>query len=238
MSKWKADAALAVTCPLFIHIIIEMCHKPREPFEHFYRWRWKPVEIESYDGELRQPGHLAQLVWYKADEILAEFEKLTHATHWGYLFRDYPLSLVRTLTDSIMALTYQHHADFHRRVVTFCVTLPISLLLFGHRAMHIACPRRKELATLILDTAEGMLEINALKLKWMYREDVQYSADTGKCLGRLFVQANLWAENLPVHTGDIEGRNNEIVAAVKFAPHMKLPLLSSRITSRYATLSG
>ena len=59
---------------------------------------------------------VAQLVWGKADEFIAELENLTLSTTWTTELVMLPDFLQKKIAEAIQSLTLQHKADFTRRI--------------------------------------------------------------------------------------------------------------------------
>ena len=77
---------------------------------HWIEQLAKPTEI---DGEQRYPGKMALLCWGKAEAFSSELEALTDLGVWQSFLLRVDASMRFALSECILFVTLQHHADFN-----------------------------------------------------------------------------------------------------------------------------
>ena len=136
--KWRTDSALAVCDNIFVSVIADLCYRSSEPPHHFFHWLQAPTQPREMDGDLRHPTKLADIVYFKAEEIRADLESLTESRRWVSTLGKVDPELRRPLSECILTLTLLHLADFDKRIVhTFLDLDPIRLLTFSKLGAHI-----------------------------------------------------------------------------------------------------
>ena len=235
MGKWKKDASLAVQDKDFIDIVVAMLNAARKPLHRFFLWMQKQevmIKLQDQRG-YRQVGLMAQLVWFKAKEVSDALYELTNICNWAWLLDRADLGMRKPITDCILLITVQHHADFQHRVFQPTHSFPLVILWIARRMPDTVCEDRRRVCRQILDTDDHMLHIIALKLKRFSNGALTYASNTGKCHWGLFGLVSMWVIAMPCDAQSIEGLNNQISSAVRFAPAIGLPLLSARIVARF-----
>ena len=106
---------------------------------HWIEKTAKPTEI---DGEQRYPEKMALLCWGKAEFFLSELKALTDLGVWQSFLLRVDASMRFALSECILLVTLQHHADFNRRVVIMIRSAPYNLFFIAKREKDIKCPER------------------------------------------------------------------------------------------------
>ena len=164
--RYRKDALACLRDDIFIDSLILMLNKSREPLEHFKNWLQQRVEYEDIDGETRLPGKVALLVWWKAQKLLEDFEDLTKLENWSCFLQRMRNDMERlAMSECILMMTLQHHADFSRRIVDMVENLPYKLLVLAYRGRDVECNRRRELCVLLTSVADDQMHMIAVKLK-------------------------------------------------------------------------
>ena len=205
--KWRTDSALAVCDNIFVSVIADLCYRSHEPLHHFFHWLQAPTQPREIDGDLRHPTKLADIVYFKAEEIRADLESLTESRRWVSTLGKVDPELRRPLSECILTLTLLHLADFDTRIVhTFLDLDPIRLLTFSKRGAHIRDQGRVTLAEELPDTRPEKLQVTARKFVKMFRPELRsVVASGGVCPRTLWTQTAIWSETLPSDTQWIEG---------------------------------
>ena len=236
MGMWKNDAGLAIKDEMFIPIIVQLMNRARAPLQRWFYWLEKGEEEVVLDGHKRRCGLVAQMVWFKADDVLKELYDLTFIEGWSDLIKLAPPLARPRVVDCILLITVQHYSDFNRRVVKLMRRQPLKMLWIAHALPHVDAKMRREVCAEVLAAIPADLHITAFKLRRSFYAELVIARDTGKCPKALYALVNSWAIYIPSNTQAIEGLNNSIVLATKQAPAMLMPLLSSRIVGRALAL--
>ena len=232
--KWRTDSALAVCDNIFVSVIADLCYRSREPLHYFFHWLQAPTQPREIDGDLRHPTKLADIVYFKAEEIRADLESLTESRRWVSTLGKVDPELRRPLSECTLTLTLLHLADFDKRIVHTFLDLT-----FCKRGAHIRDQGRVTLAEELLDTRPEKLQVTARKFVKMFRPELRsVVASGGVCPRTLWTQTAIWSETIPSDTQWIEGINKSIIQVVLLAPTIREPLLSSRVVLSTALSAG
>ena len=164
---------------------------------------------------------------------MSELEALTDLGVWQSFLLRADASMRFALSECILVVTLQHHADFNWRVVTMIRSVPYNLFIIAKRAKDIKCPERLAVCKEVMSTADEKRHVIARKLKFVYKDQLVFCADNcGACRLELWLLVDFWARYCPADTQSIEGFNNIVANATVLAPNIKLPLLNARCASR------
>ena len=116
------------------------------------------------------------------------------------------------------------HTTQHSQVQSY----PAQLLWLSYNDPEVPCERRQAVSKFILETNDVALEMNTLRLKELFRVDLQQASMSGTIGINLFLLMRLIALRWRCDTQYIEDVNSVIKAIAGRAPRVKLPLLSAR----------
>ena len=118
------------------------------------------------------------------------------------------------LSECILLVTIQHHADFNRRVVTMIRSAPYNLFIIAKRAKDIKCLERLAVCKELLSTADEKLHVIARMLKFVYKDQLVFCADScGACRLELWLLVDMWAKYCFADKQSIEGFHNIVTNA-------------------------
>eukprot|EP00959_Pyramimonas_sp_CCMP1952_P084041 1757681-Pyramimonas_sp.AAC.1 len=98
------------------------------------------------------------------------------------------------------------------------------------------CYERRRIARLLLDTPDCCPRRRdsdiAAKLKLLFHDDFNYSANSGLLTAPLAACLMALRAVWPLDTQSLEGINSVIQVMCKRAPHMSIPLLNARLSTK------
>ena len=125
-------------------------------------------------------------------------------------------------------LAFLNFVNFYRRVVYPLSKHPYRLLLLAKARPNVECDERRIVCREVLSASNESLHCNALKIKMLFRSQLEQCAVTG-CLGvSLWVPIRLVCLKLSGSSQEMEAVNKLIKNACKMAPTISLPVLDAR----------
>ena len=105
------------------------------------------------------------------------------------------------LSECILLVTLQYHADFNWHIVTMIRSAPHNLFIIAKRAKDIQCPERLAVCNKLLSTANDKLHVIARNVKIVYKDQLVFCADNWcACRLELRLLVDLWARYCPADT--------------------------------------
>jgi hypothetical protein len=192
------------------------------------------------DDDLDRFGNsLAQLVDWKGEALLGEFESLLNQQaawrikchpDWQSLGESDKQFVLNFL--SIMII--QNAASFERRTLGLVKSFPVVLLSMAKVRHDLPCVKRQTLAFEFLRRGtSGKLDVDSMKLLRMYRQDVEVAAMSGMCGIKLFVALKAMRRMFAPHVRENERLNKQLTLYGDRSPSASLDLISARLTMKY-----
>ena len=128
-------------------------------------WMEQTAKPTAIDGEQRYPGKMALLCWCKAEAA----EALIDLGVWQSFLLRVDASMRFALSECILFVTLQHHADFNRRFVIMIRSSLCNLFIIAKRAQDIKCLERLAVCKELLITADEKLHVIVRKLNFLQR---------------------------------------------------------------------
>ena len=140
LGRWAQEALVAVSDKLLWSLIgiMRRCH---EPLQHHQC----ALQEKLTDDELAEEGgHVSRMACGKAEEIMAEFDRLIDHP-WGGLaesaIEDHEMRA--SLVEFYILIVLHHAGGYHRRIVAIALRYPCRLLLFVHDDKDIDSKTRR-----------------------------------------------------------------------------------------------
>ena len=91
----------------------------------------------------------------------------------------------------IVVTTCMVRSDYHRRVYRQCISFPAVMLWFAFRKPDVKCPTRARVATHLLEAPEATLDSASLKVRQLFKSDLEVMSengpDAGECTGLFYL---------------------------------------------------
>ncbi len=212
-------------------VVVQISYICRAVTEHFINFIKGPAtlfgEYEHLTGH-----HQAQLVCFKAVDLLQEFQVAYSERKWRQVVVEQAKPedhqwLLNMAADLFM----WNLADFMRRVVRVTQLYPERMFLILFELPWNYRLRRQKVAGEMLDP--GMLEhldTNAKKIVTLFRHELEHVKDTGCCPKQLWFQIYNLSKTYSPRTDTVEGVNSFVKLQGTKSPNISLELLSSRLT--------
>ena len=236
IGRWSREVDACLHTDEF-WIVLEIAYITRGPLTHLENWLGGSNSKKTEKGESKQPAML-ELVCERADQIDAEFQDLIDEdSRWDFLWDNDSYCRVGMgrqpeFVAVAVSCILECYSDFFNRILGPCRIFPRLILWLVHRPASESCENRRECAKDLLSSPAGQLDTTCVKLRILFKHELGCAAETGRLSRSLWTcitdVAGLWL----VDAQDVEGCNNQIKTITKLAPHIKWPLLSSRITAK------
>ena len=235
--KWMAMALLAVRTQAWL-LTVQIANRSRAGFAHLHRSILKTSKMKSQTPE--SLGFMAELVFGKSDEIMAEFAAVISFDAWADILAPdallaYENPHVEERAEHAATIAcLQAAAEYHLRIHHRTLRYPERFLLLAKEPPGVACNLRRAVCAEMLSINEADAEINVLKLRVLFRQQLQRCADTGLICtylhGLILSICQRWVGD----TQAIEGLNSILKNIICRAPHIQQPLVSARLSLRRA----
>ena len=187
------------------------------------------------------PTVLSDMVIHKVFDISLEISALlSDAAEWQTWEPVWTYTRTQKQKDQghelIVSLVLNLACSWHVRFVCRVSEFPLLLLWFAEAMPQVNCPRRLQVAKLMLETSDEELDLDpfsdlALKTKQNYNRELQLVIETsGQCPHALYQYSLLLRSQMPAETQDIEGNNSVLSAMSKIAPNLHIALATTRLS--------
>ena len=172
---WRKKTLELSSNPLFwfATVVVMQACRPIEPFQSFLK---KKLTEEM----LAEAGnHLTRLSSSKASELS---EECTYGVaELGSIVDHAPDEFRDCLSEQATSLALYIPAAFHRRIAGVVSEFPHRLAALGQSRPGKDCPLRREIATILLDTPRGEMEINTKKIVDFFNDEFMMARGSGTC---------------------------------------------------------
>ena len=166
--------------------MLRISHRARDVLQHFQQSIAKRAKrFHDRDDSDQGVRYVALLVWDRAAKYAKQFNDLLNRHCWNDILEQssevdsLPARHLKALESVVVVLILNLAAEFDLRVVSRTRKFPEKLLLFCQEDPAFGCACRKRLAAEILAMPEEQLEINTLKFKLLYHDDLIKTASEG-----------------------------------------------------------
>jgi len=233
--KWFTEALLALkACEWWL--VMRISYKARQPFTHLH------TSIQKYSslagtGCWANVGYIALLVWGKAKEHMQEFEALCKKIAWADV-----LGRRATVSDAananlevaIVILVLNAAAEYDSRLYARTRTFPDRWLILAKKPHNDVCTERQAVCGEILDAFSEFLEINTLKLRVIFKNELKDCRNTGKLDRHLWQFVYNICLMFRSNTQSIEGLNSLLKNMIRGASSIGQKLASYRMSIKHA----
>lgn len=180
---------------------------------------------------------MAQLVDGRAETFSHEYTVLFHSQacqvqdhpDWGKLTS----AETRFVWKTFALLLFQSSSSFDRRVVAPLGSLPFAILSMGRVRHDLPDERRKQVAKLLLETPVNLLDVNSLKIRNIFKADLELARKSGKLGLRLFITIKSMRRVWKAEIRENERLNKQLKLTVERSPNSSLDLISARLGLKY-----
>jgi len=178
---------------------------------------------------------LLELVFFKWDQILREYEQVLDADcvkwhKWHELLENENSDTVDEWVSTLVACTLEGASEIDRRIGGLVRTYPLRLawLIFTKDPLKV-CRKRQDLASELISENCDYDQSFTAKLVAFFRPELEHCASTGMLDQLMHQCVSDFFEVSCLDTQAVEGANSMVKKMVQIAPNIKLPLLSDRL---------
>lgn len=180
---------------------------------------------------------MAQLVDGRADSFAHEYcavfnlhtGQIQEHPDWSSLSPDE----TRFVWKVFALLLFQSASSFTRRVVDPLHSLPYIILSMGRTRHDLPDEKRKHIAQMVLGTPLGQLDINTLKVRKMFQQDLELASRTGKLGVALFAAIKTMRRLWKAEVRENERLNKQLKLFGERAPNSSLDLITARLSLKF-----
>jgi len=220
--RWVREVDEYIDTPEFWREV-ELGVITRAPEAHMESW------LESTDP-LPKPKTM-MYVCVVAERIGSEWELMLEPDVGTTIFADVlaredssPENMHEVIALTVM-LVIEMYTDYYQRILVDIRDFPSQLLVLGFADPSIACHRRRDVARALLDSLRAWLmptpghppvitDPTSIKCAYIFEEFLTITAETGMLNPRMYEFVNELAEEWPLDTQLIEGKNNTVASLV------------------------
>ena len=151
-------------------VLMKIDLKAREPLDHFVHML---MQMRDDNGNKHEVANLAYMVWEGAEKIEAELNALLSDLEWEDLLNDIPEPYRAIAKRLSKELVLSYLTDFRIRIVGRLSAFPCKLLLLAKTHYSKPCDDRQRVCAELRDADDDALHITALKVKWMFRDEIR-----------------------------------------------------------------
>ena len=163
-----------------VFLVIRISYRLRKPLHHQLFFLMKVREVGK-------PQNMAEMVWFKADELHKELAALTRRQAWEDILSKVRPELQERTWCEIHRQANRSMCDFVRRIVDRVRSDPCRLLMLGRSEEDVSGAESKEevrsarrrLATELLATPVADLHITARKVVYLFHLELRETAAKG-----------------------------------------------------------
>jgi hypothetical protein len=172
MGKYRTMAVTVTPQPLWWRVL-ELHFLAAGPLNH---------NLLALQKILPVKGSLGVMICSKAQSIFAEFYALYASVGWRIkVVERCPPEFQDSAMCLGVSLILLHAAGYHRRFIMKIERFPMLLCWIVFTRADVDCKHRRRVCNLLLDTSDDALEVNAWKIKTVYRPDIELAANNGMC---------------------------------------------------------
>ena len=229
-SKWARGASRGIRNVSFF-IAIAISYRVKQPLQRMFRFLMK----KRSSGE---PQNMAEMVWFKAEEIRDDFKALRNRDKWGSVLRQVPASCRNEVWAAIQRQVVRTESDYDRRIMARVRAFPCALLMLVKSPANSRCADRERVSNTLLDTPIERLHVTARKIVMLFGDELRTSVARGTLCMRLYVPLRIVALFWKADQQEIEGMNGMLQAIVKRSPHLSFVLADARMAMRKQWSAG
>ena len=229
MGSWAKQVVSAIHDKVFwlMVVITQKLTGPLDHFAHYLAKKCASFEVKP----------LARIVWYKSAVFSADLNCLVYNDtwpEWTELMVDGDDELLSVAQNVAYKLACRNQADYESRITSRCKSDPLRLLNLCKQERSASCDLRRNICNELLGRSDDKLHPAAMKLKWLFHDDIEECARTGQLHSPLHSFIRLVACRWVADVQEIEGIHNIIQSICRRAPSISLPLLDARVGLRKA----
>lgn len=222
MGRWTSETVETLSSDAFWGDLF-VSHCSRQPLDHLQHWLQKPI----YNADRPVPN-LVAFVCSKASAFEEEFAAYVDDSAYNHVWsglldaighRDVPYWIGRAVQ-----ITLEAAADYKRRLLIPARRYPFLLMWFVFSPPSVCCDYRKECASDLLSFPSGLIgDKTTLKIRHLFRSDIQVAANTGTVSGAFYKLIYDIASAWELHTQEVTLWNSNSLG-LRFcflAPHLK-----------------
>ena len=235
LSRWARESLEAMEDKVWWTVLRVSC-RARSYLDHFLHWLKKHGRRPS-DMQMTSVQALAKLCWYKAKEFAASFDSQLNAAYWADVLtgeEDDEQTIEECMGMQNIAVVHLLNAasEYDVRVLRPLNRFPAKMMLLAVTAPGQACETRKRISKEMLDADVATMELNTLKIRILFEEELRSASQNGLLDPSLF--AVMWwvCRKWMADTQAVEGLNNALKAMITRAPQISQQLISARLSLR------